>query len=381
MAGGSALVVLLDEVATMVKVTAQKTTSIADPSPARPGDTSLRNYRTHDTGIILDVAKGSLRNKAVLVPALLALNFLAPAAVLPMLAAGGAFFAYEGYRKVKKYARGEEGKSPTRRKGETVKTYRTRKIRDAVRTDMILSAEIMAVTLAAVAALPFATQALVMGGVAVGATAAAYSLIAGIVKMEDLGGWMANRKGDGLVSRNKRALGRAILAAKPKVLKTISYAGTVAVFMVGGGLMFHGIPAAGYAVSEAIAGITSNPALYHAMKLGAAFVTGAATGLAMAPVAHIGKQGLKLARSGFDALTQRVDNLKKKVSSRMRPKAAPEQQARPAALSQTGPAALDDAGSKEKFNAEAARKTDAPVNDNAPEATPTRKRGAGPKNS
>ena len=281
MAGGSALVLLIDEIATMVKVTAEKTVTIAKPidqSPAKPKNSSV--YFKHDTGLILDIAKGSLKNKALLVPGALALNFFAPWAVLPLVAAGGVYFSRAGIQKMRKTLKGET-EAHIRREEDTVPTAdaRARKVREALRTDMVLSAEIVAITLALVATMPFTMQAAIMSGVAVGATAAAYTVITGIIKMEDLGGWLANSSDTTKAGDLKRAAGKLILDAKPRVMNGISVAGTVAIFMVGGGLMFHGIPALGSEISSTLAGVISSPYMQSFAKLGVGFVTGLSTGL------------------------------------------------------------------------------------------------------
>lgn len=299
MAGGGAFVILLDEIATMVKVAAEPTAKIADTGPAKarqPDDNDASASQKRDLSIIFDVLKGSLRNKAILVPSALALNFLAPWAVLPMLAAGGAFFAVEGIKKVKALVRGEErSQAPVARPGESPDETRARKVKAAVRTDLVLSGEITAVTLAVVAAMPFAAQAAIMGGVALGATLGVYTIIAGIIKMEDVGAWLADREGERTAAKAARTLGRAILAGKPHVLKGISTAGTVAIFMVGGGLIFHGIPAAGHFINDAISGVVSSPYMHSLVKLGASFLMGVSTGLAVTPVEHIASKPLKRA--------------------------------------------------------------------------------------
>ncbi|MFN7114668.1 MAG: DUF808 family protein [Alphaproteobacteria bacterium] len=291
MAGGSALVLLIDEIATMVKVTAEKTVTITKPVGAG-GESNKQNsvYFKHDTGLILDIAKGSLKNKALLVPAALALNFLAPWAVLPLVAAGGVYFSRTGIQKLRKTFKGET-EAHARDQHDTVPTpaARARKIKEALRTDMVLSAEIVAITLAFVAAMPFAMQAAIMSGVAVGATVGAYTVITGIIKMEDLGGWMANSSDPSKAGQLKRAAGKLILDAKPRVMNGISAAGTAAIFMVGGGLMFHGIPAFGAGVSEALAGVISSPYVQSAAKLGIGFLTGLGVGLSF----HAAETGVK----------------------------------------------------------------------------------------
>lgn len=332
MAGGSALILLIDEIATMVKVTAEKTESITKPVHASPGHDKPGNvYFKHDTRLILDIAKGSLRNKALLVPAALALNWLAPWAVLPLVAAGGVYFSRAGIEKLRKTLKGEtEAHITTARDNLPTDEARALKVKQALRTDMILSAEIVAITLALVATMPFASQAAIMSGVAVGATAAAYSVITGIIKMEDLGGWMANRQSPTVAGNIIRRTGNAILRAKPQVMNAISTAGTAAIFMVGGSLIFHGIPTIGYGVSETLASFISSPYAQSVVKLGAGFVTGLGVGLTVNAVekgiaktaaailpAHSKETGLEKIQGAAKNLRRRQQSLQQTVTFRI----------------------------------------------------------------
>ncbi len=308
MAGSGALILLLDEIATMVKVAAQKTTTISDMPKPPEKDDGAQLPKRHNLSVIIEVAGGSLRNKAILAPAALALNFLMPWAVLPLLAAGGVYFSYEGVKKLKKLGKkGDEEELDESLKntitGETVAEDRRSKVKKAIKTDMILSGEIIAVTLAAVAAMPVATQALALGMVSIGATLGVYTVIAGIIKMEDLGGWLAARPGDNTGARAARYTGRALLAGKPHVMNGISAAGSAAIFIVGGGLLFHGIPAVGHYVTDAIATLVASPYVHSLIKLGASFVAGLTVGAVATPgiTAIKGPVG-RAARSTWDHL-------------------------------------------------------------------------------
>lgn len=296
MAGGSALVLLIDEIATMVKVTAEKTEKVKQPIafPAAPSHQG-QSYFKHDTRFIFDIAKGSLKNKVMLVPAALALNYFLPWAVLPLVAAGGVYFSRAGIKKLRKTLAGE-GDAHVCRDEDTPPSAeaRTRKIKEALRTDMILSAEITAITLALVATMPFAAQAAIMSGVAAGATVAAYSVITGLIKMEDLGGWMANRPSATKVGAATRAVGRGILNAKPAIMNAISTAGSIAIFMVGGGLMFHGIPALGGGVGEVLAPFISSPYVLSAAKLCVGFFAGLTVGATVYGVETAAKKTLRV---------------------------------------------------------------------------------------
>jgi predicted DNA repair protein MutK len=197
------------------------------------------------------VARGSLVNKAILVPAALAVSAAAPWAVTPLLMLGGAFLCYEGFEKVahKLLHRGEDDahhaelKRALREPKADLAALERDKIKGAVRTDFVLSAEIIVIALGTVAAQPFATRLGVLAGIALLMTVGVYGLVAGIVKLDDAGAYLSRRTGLGAPVRAQRFLGIAILGAAPWLMRGLSIAGTAAMFLVGGGILAHGIPA------------------------------------------------------------------------------------------------------------------------------------------
>ena len=202
------------------------------------------------------VAKGSLLNKAILVPAALAISAFAPWAVTPLLMIGGAFLCFEGFEKLahrfvhpadEDAAHRAELKRALEDPAIDLVALERDKIKGAVRTDFILSAEIIAITLGTVASASFATQVLVLSGVAVLITIAVYGLVAGIVKLDDLGLWLSRRAGAAT-----QALGRLILRAAPLLMKALSVLGTAAMFLVGGGILVHGVPPLHHAIEHAV---------------------------------------------------------------------------------------------------------------------------------
>jgi predicted DNA repair protein MutK len=208
--------------------------------------------------VVWAVAKGSLLNKLILVPTALAISAFAPWAVTPLLMLGGAFLCYEGFEKLAHRWMHPPEAEATRLKtlGQALAdpavdlvAFERDKIRGAVRTDFILSAEIMAITLGVVAASPLATQVTVLSGVALAMTVGVYGLVAGIVKLDDLGLWLSRQ-----ASAAARAIGRGLLRAAPWLMKALSVAGTAAMFLVGGGILVHGVPALSHAIDGAVAG-------------------------------------------------------------------------------------------------------------------------------
>jgi predicted DNA repair protein MutK len=201
--------------------------------------------------VVWAVAKGSFVNKAILVPAALAISAFAPWAVTPLLMLGGAFLCYEGFEKLAhKFLHAKEEDQAHHAELVTaladpavdLVAFEKDKIKGAVRTDFILSAEIIAITLGTVSASPFGTQVAVLCGMAVLMTVGVYGLVAGIVKLDDGGLYLSRQAGADAWARLQRSLGRGILQAAPYLMKGLSIAGTAAMFLVGGGILTHGIP-------------------------------------------------------------------------------------------------------------------------------------------
>lgn len=252
MAGASLLVLLddiaavLDDVATLTKVAAGKTAGVLGDDLALNAQQVAGVRAERELPVVWAVAKGSMVNKAILVPAALAISALAPWAVTPLLMAGGLFLCYEGVEKlVHKFLHGKEDQA---HRAEVVGALadpsvdlvalEKARIKGAVRTDFILSAEIIVIALGIVAHVPFMTRVWVLVAIAALMTVGVYGLVAAIVKLDDLGLYLARRPGEGLA----QAAGRGILAMAPWLLRGLAVAGTAAMFLVGGGILAHGIP-------------------------------------------------------------------------------------------------------------------------------------------
>ena len=241
-----------DDVATMTKVATQKTAGVLvdDLSLNAQQVTGVRAER--ELPVVWAVAKGSLLNKAILVPAALAISAFLPVLITPLLMLGGAFLCFEGVEKLAHkwlHSASEDEAAHSSHVAANANpavdmvAFEKEKVQGAVRTDFILSAEIIAITLGTVATAPFAQQLAVLSGIALIMTLGVYGLVAGIVKLDDLGLWL-HRKGSSFA----QALGRGILWAAPWLMKGLSVAGTAAMFLVGGGILVHGIPVVHHAV-------------------------------------------------------------------------------------------------------------------------------------
>ena len=234
-----------DDVATMTKVATQKTAGVLGDDLALNAQQVTGVRAEREIPVVWAVAKGSLVNKAILVPAALAISAWAPWLVTPLLMLGGAFLCFEGVEKLAhKLLHGadeEEANHAEHAQANADGTvdlvaFEREKIQGAVRTDFILSAEIIVIALGTVASAPFLQQVAVLVGIAVLMTVGVYGLVGGIVKLDDLGLWLS-----GKASSAAQALGRSLLAAAPWLMKALSVAGTAAMFLVGGGILVHGI--------------------------------------------------------------------------------------------------------------------------------------------
>lgn len=239
---------ILDDVALMSKVAAKKTAGVLGDDLALNAQQVAGVTADRELPVVWAVAVGSLKNKVILVPAALAISALAPWAVVPLLMLGGLFLCYEGFEKLAHklmHRRSEENLQHAEHivaladPAVDMVAFEKNKIKGAIRTDFILSAEIITITLGTVATAPFAKQMAVLTAVAVLMTVAVYGLVAGIVKLDDGGLYLSRKQG-----KVQRALGAAILKAAPYLMKSLSVVGTAAMFMVGGGILIHGIPAA-----------------------------------------------------------------------------------------------------------------------------------------
>jgi predicted DNA repair protein MutK len=248
---------ILDDVSVMTKVAAKKTAGVLGDDLALNAQQVAGVRAERELPVVWAVAKGSMINKVILVPAALLISALAPWLVTPLLMIGGAFLCYEGFEKLAHRFLHSRAEDEAHREALAkalldpsvdMKAIEKDKIKGAVRTDFVLSAEIIVISLGTVSTQPLATQFAVLASIAVIMTVGVYGLVAGIVKLDD-GGLALSKRPSALV----QAVGRAILAGAPMLMKTLSVVGTAAMFLVGGGILEHGIPFLHHA-AEALAG-------------------------------------------------------------------------------------------------------------------------------
>ena len=242
---------VLDDVSILTKVAAKKTAGVLGDDLALNAQQVSGVKADRELPVVWAVCKGSFINKLILVPAALLIGSFLPWAVTPLLMLGGAFLCFEGVEKLAhKFLHKDEHAAETAQHVQAIAdpavdvlAQEKAKVKGAIRTDFILSAEIIVITLGTVATQPFWTQLAVLSGISLIMTVGVYGLVAGIVKLDDAGLYLSQRQGAAT-----QALGRGILAAAPWLMKTLSVLGTAAMFLVGGGILVHGVPAFGHAV-------------------------------------------------------------------------------------------------------------------------------------
>lgn len=248
MAGASLLALiddiatLLDDVAVMTKMATKKTAGVLGDDLAVNAEQVSGVRAERELPVVWAVFKGSARNKLILVPAALAISALLPWAVVPLLMVGGAFLCFEGVEKVLHHFsshKEEEHAALAAAVSDAnvdMVAFERAKIQGAIRTDFILSAEIIAITLGTVAGKPLMTQVAVLCLIAVIMTLGVYGFVAGIVKLDDAGLYLSRRPSP------LKQLGLSLVSLAPWLMKLLSILGTVAMFLVGGGIVLHGLP-------------------------------------------------------------------------------------------------------------------------------------------
>ncbi|MEA1027033.1 DUF808 domain-containing protein [Pseudomonas sp. N-137] len=264
MAGSSLLLLIddiatvLDDVALMTKMAAKKTAGVLGDDLALNAQQVSGVRAEREIPVVWAVAKGSFINKLILVPSALAISAFVPWLVTPLLMVGGAYLCFEGFEKLahkflhsKAQDQAEHAQlvEAVANPAVDLVAFEKDKIKGAIRTDFILSAEIIAITLGTVADAPLTQQVIVLSGIAIVMTVGVYGLVAGIVKLDDLGLWLTQKPGQW-----SKSVGGAILRAAPYMMKGLSVIGTAAMFLVGGGILTHGVPV----VHHWIEGVTAS---------------------------------------------------------------------------------------------------------------------------
>ena len=255
---------LLDDVAVLSKVAAKKTAGVLGDDLALNAEQVSGVRAERELPVVWAVAKGSLLNKIILVPSALLISAVAPFLVTVLLVIGGLYLCFEGFEKVfhrllhKQPERDEEHKQKLAAIADPkvdLVTLEKNKIKGAIRTDFILSAEIVVIVLGTVQASSFTTQLTVLSILALGITLGVYGLVAAIVKIDDLGLYFLRQSAQGRFSQVQQAVGRSLLIIAPLLMKALAIIGTIAMFLVGGGIIVHSIELVHHALTPLYASV------------------------------------------------------------------------------------------------------------------------------
>jgi len=254
---------LLDDVSVMTKVAAKKTAGVLGDDLAVNAEQVSGVNADRELPVVWAVAKGSFVNKLILVPAALAISAFLPWLITPLLMLGGVYLCFEGFEKITHWlfqrSQGEEHSHEDRLRAiqdpaVDMVAFERNKVKGAIRTDFILSAEIIVIALGTVQSQTFPMQALVVSLIALLMTVGVYGFVAGIVKLDDAGLYLTRDRRDSGWAGFKRTLGRGLLWFAPWLMKFLGVVGTLAMFLVGGGILAHGIPALGELLHPSHAG-------------------------------------------------------------------------------------------------------------------------------
>jgi len=274
---------ILDDVATLTKVSVQKTAGVLGDDLALNANQVSGVASNRELPVVWAVAKGSLVNKAILVPGALLFGSVAPWAITPLMIAGGAFLCYEGCEKIAhRFLHSHQDDNLHHAKHKEillteeidVVAAEKEKVKGAIRTDFILSAEIIVISLDIVANSTFATRLMVLVGVGIFMTVGVYGLVACIVKMDDLGMYLLKKKG------MAKSIGRFLLFSAPYLMKFLSVAGTIAMFLVGGSIIVHKLPALHHWVESVSHWVSAVPGIGPFLETATSMMLEAAVGVA-----------------------------------------------------------------------------------------------------
>ncbi|CAH0992442.1 Inner membrane protein YedI [Sinobacterium norvegicum] len=287
------ITVALDDVALMTKVAAKKTAGVLGDDLALNAQQVSGVRADRELPVVYAVAKGSALNKLILVPVALLISAVAPWLITPLLMLGGAYLCFEGVEKIAHTVLHHDSDDDFEHRIEVLQTELTidevekQKIKGAVRTDFILSAEIIVIALGTVQQQSLSDQIMVVSLIAAVMTVGVYGLVAGIVKLDDAGLYLLRQPGAGLSGSIKHFLGRGLLSFAPRLMASLSVIGTAAMFLVGGSILIHGVPMLHHIQQPLVDAVASWPIIGSVVAVIMPFVVEMAVGMAVGVVVLI----------------------------------------------------------------------------------------------
>ncbi|HYD17281.1 MAG TPA: DUF808 family protein [Patescibacteria group bacterium] len=277
----------LGEMAALSQKAAVQTLGVVGDDTAIACNLLIGGERSRKLPMVWDVFKGSLRNKLILIPAALGLTFTMPGLIVPAMTLGGAILCYDSMEKIVHRKMKPPPPNSDEAHAPDHAGWEKNHVKKAIRTDLLLSAEITTVSLWTVAGLPFFVQLGTLAATGFVMTGAVYATVAGVIKLDDIGRTLANKAGDSGFSKAVRAAGRGIERIAPKLVKAIGVIGAGAMFLVGGTMVAHGIPGGDHLAGLALGALSSNALVQGVASLAINGAVGIAAGLAALPVAKV----------------------------------------------------------------------------------------------
>ena len=287
---------LLDDVSVMTKVAAKKTAGVLGDDLALNAQQVSGIHADRELPVVWAVMKGSFMNKLILVPAALLISAILPWLITPLLMIGGLFLCFEGAEKLHHKFSHHEGPEK-----EVEPVDEKTRVRGAVRTDFILSAEIIVISMGTMANAEMMTRILGLSSIAIIMTVGVYGLVAAIVKADDAGLYLMSDERAGFLSALRRKVGWGLVRAMPGFMKALTVAGTAAMFLVGGSIVLHGLPLA-HAMESFIAQLSSWPGLHTVLSMAAEGVFGVLAGFVVILLMKTGAEILRKTKQGAPAV-------------------------------------------------------------------------------
>jgi predicted DNA repair protein MutK len=274
---------LLKQAAAMSQKAAAKTLGVVGDDLAISANQLIGGQPERKLPMVMKVVKGSLKNKALMIPCALALSFTFPALIAPIMTVGGALLCFDSVDKIVHKKLKPEKSGSSEAEDNDHNAWEKRHIKRALKTDLLLSAEVTTVSMGTVVGQPFLIQLAAMSAAGLAMTAGVYGFVAGLIKFDDIGAALEKTKGKNIFAKAARGVGKAIVHAAPPLIKVIGLIGTAAMFCVGGGMLLHGIPGGEHLMATAVGSIASNTLAQGALTLAAQGAFGLASGFAALP--------------------------------------------------------------------------------------------------
>ncbi len=309
----------LGEIAALSQRAAVQTLGVVGDDTAIACNLLIGGQSNRKLPMVWQVFKGALKNKAILIPTALGLTVTLPQLIVPMLAAGGALLCYDAMEKIVHRKMKAPKRDASEAHAQNHAGWERQHVKHAIRTDLLLSAEITTVSLLTVAGAPFLIQLGTLAATALAMTVGVYATVAAVIKIDYAGDLLAAKQGDSLFSKTVRRAGEGLVRIAPKLIKAIGVLGSAAMFVVGGTMLVHGIPGADHVAATALGYLSSNALVQAAASLTLHAGVGLLAGIATQPVGKAVKPYLRAAVTFVKKAAQKLQPAKHASVTAARP--------------------------------------------------------------